>query len=60
MDPFYLFLSMSFVLSVSCSLVVTCWERADLLALLYVMYLCVVILCFVVRYLMSALVLQLS
>ena len=25
------------VLSVHCSLVVTCWERADLLALLYVM-----------------------
>ena len=27
------------VLSVPCSLVVTCWERADLLALLYVMFL---------------------
>ena len=25
-------------LSVHCSLVVTCWERADLLALLYVMF----------------------
>ena len=25
------------VLSVPCSLVVTCWEKADLLALLYVM-----------------------
>ena len=29
------------VLSVYCSLVVTCWERADLLALLYVMFSCV-------------------
>ena len=29
------------VLSVSCSLLVTCWERADLLALLYVMFSCV-------------------
>ena len=29
-------------LSVHCSLVVTCWERAVLLALLYVMYYCVV------------------
>ena len=28
-------------LSVHCSLVVTCWERADLLALLYVMFYCV-------------------
>ena len=29
------------VLSVTCSLVVTCWERADLMALLYVMFSCV-------------------
>ena len=29
------------VLSVSCSLVVTCWERADLLALFSVMFSCV-------------------
>ena len=29
------------VLSVPCSLVVTCWVRADLLALLYVMFSCV-------------------
>ena len=29
------------VLSVPCSLVVTCWERADLLAHLYVMFSCV-------------------
>ena len=29
------------VLSVPCSLVVTCWERADLLTLLYVMFSCV-------------------
>ena len=28
-------------LSVHCSLLVTCWERADLLALLYVMFSCV-------------------
>ena len=28
-------------LSVHCSLVVTCWERANLLALLYVMFSCV-------------------
>ena len=30
-------------MSISCSLVVTCWERADLLALLYVMFSCVVV-----------------
>ena len=29
------------VLSAPCSLVVTCWERADLLALLYVIFSCV-------------------
>ena len=29
------------VLSVHCSLVVTCWERDDLLALVYVMFYCV-------------------
>ena len=29
------------VMSVSCSLVVTYWERADLLALLYMMFSCV-------------------
>ena len=29
------------VLSVSCSHVVTCWERADLLVLFYVMFSCV-------------------
>ena len=28
-------------LSVHCSLVVTCWERANLLAILYVMFSCV-------------------
>ena len=28
-------------LSIHCRLVVTCWERADLLALLYVMFYCV-------------------
>ena len=31
------------VLSVSCSLVVNCLERADLLALLYVMFSCVLV-----------------
>ena len=30
-----------FAMSVSCSLIVTCWEIADLLALLYVMFSCV-------------------
>ena len=30
-------------LSVSSSLEVTCWERADLLALLYVLFSCVVV-----------------
>ena len=29
------------VLSVSCRLVITCWERADLLASLFVMFSCV-------------------
>ena len=29
------------VVSVHCSLVVTCWERADLFAVLYVMFSCV-------------------
>ena len=28
-------------MSVSCSIVVTCWERGDFLALLYVMFSCV-------------------
>ena len=28
-------------LSVHCSLVVTCWENADLLALMYVMFYCI-------------------
>ena len=37
----YLYLSLSYAMSVSCSLVVTCWERADLLVLLYVMLSCV-------------------
>ena len=31
------------LLSVHCSLVVTCWERADLLALLHVMFYCVLV-----------------
>ena len=41
MDLFLLFMFRvcHAVLSVHCSLVVTCWERANLLALLYVMFL---------------------
>ena len=45
MDPFCLLLvflvCLSYCLSVPCSHVVSCWERADLLALLYVMFSCV-------------------
>ena len=42
MDPFcYLYCLYYAVLSVPCSLVITCWERADLLALLCVMFYCV-------------------
>ena len=44
MDPFcYLFrvCLCHTVVSVPCSLVVTCWERADLLALLSVIFSCV-------------------
>ena len=37
----YLYLSLPYAMSVSCSLVVTCSERAVLLALLYVMFSCV-------------------
>ena len=41
MDPLlFLFHVCHAVLSVPCSLVVTCWERADLLALLYMMFSC--------------------
>ena len=36
----FCYLCLSSVMSVSCSLVVTCWEMADLLALLYVMFSC--------------------
>ena len=43
MDPFlfvfYVFLCHT-ALSVSCSLAVACWKRADLLAFLYVMFSC--------------------
>ena len=38
---FVIFVSCHTVLSVPCSLVVTCWERADLLAHLYGMFSCV-------------------
>ena len=42
MDLFcYLCLFLSTVVSVPCTLVVTCWERTDLLTLLYVMFSCV-------------------
>ena len=43
MDPFLLFVFRvcHAVLSVHCSLVVTCWERAGLLSLLCVMFSCV-------------------
>ena len=37
---FVCYLCLSSVMSVYCSLVVTCSERADLLALLYVMFSC--------------------
>ena len=45
MDHFLLFMFRvcHAFLSVHCSLVVTCWERANLLALLYVMFYCVVV-----------------
>ena len=36
---YFVFVSPS-VMSVYCSLVFTCWERADLLALFYVMFSC--------------------
>ena len=48
---FFCYLCVMFVmffLSIHCSLVVTCWERADLLALLYVMFYCVLSLSHVV------------
>ena len=39
---FVICVSLSYtILSVTCSLVITCWERADLLALLCVMFSCV-------------------
>ena len=44
-DPFFKFIFHFFlcyvVLSVDCSLVVTCWERTDLLVLFYVVFSCV-------------------
>ena len=52
MDHFFLFMFPVCLvfLSVHCSLVVTCWERADLLALLYVMFYCVLSLSHVVSW----------
>ena len=52
-DPFYynhvsLFYA---VMSVPCSLVIICWERTDLLALLCIVFSCVLSLCHVVWYL---------
>ena len=42
MDPFLLFVFVCYtMLSVPCSLVVTCCERADLLALVYMIFSCV-------------------
>ena len=42
MDPFCYFCFVPYtVLSVPCSLVVTCWERADLLVFLNVMFSCI-------------------
>ena len=41
MDQFFVFRVCHVFLSVRCSLEVTCWERADLLALLCVMFYCV-------------------
>ena len=42
MDPFcYLFRVCHAFLSVHCSLVVTCWERANLFTLVFVMLSCV-------------------
>ena len=43
MDHFllFMFLVCHVFLFFNCSLVVTCWERADLSALLYVMFHCV-------------------
>ena len=38
---FFLYLSLQYFLFVSCSLVVTCLERADFLALLFVTFCCV-------------------
>ena len=46
MDPYLLCVTLVFyytVLSVPCSLVVTCWERADLLAILCGKFPCVVV-----------------
>ena len=50
MDPFYycMFCVCHAVLSVHCSLVVTCWERANLLALLSVMLSCLFVISHVV------------
>ena len=42
MDPFSFLFSVCYpVLSVHCSFVVTCWEGANLLATLFVMFSCV-------------------
>ena len=41
MDPFSYLICFNALLSVPCSLVITCWERADLLALLCDVFSCV-------------------
>ena len=41
----FVFYACHAALSVPCSLVVTCWEKAYLLALLYVMFSCFLVFC---------------
>ena len=55
MDPLsHVFLiRLSYRLSVACSLVVSCWERADLLAVLYVMFSSVLSLSYIVSWVMG-------
>ena len=50
MDHFVIYVCVCQALSVHCTLVVTCWERANLLALLYVMFSCVLSLSHVVSW----------
>ena len=43
MDPYRVCLCLT-VLSIPCSLVVTCWEKAGLMALRYIVFSCVIVL----------------